>query len=58
MDNNSYWTGFNKAVYLKDEEIKALEEKLDRAEKQRNALIMAADKSENTIKLEVKEDDN
>lgn len=27
-------------------------------EKQRNALIMAVEKSEDTIKLEVKEDDN
>lgn len=87
----SYWSGFNKALYLKDEEVKALKEKLDRTEKQRNALIIAlnyvnntmiamkwgadarpedmenvvknalltaVEKSEGTIKLEVKEDDN
>ena len=49
MDNNSYWTGFNKAVYLKSEEIKALEEKLDRTEKQRNALIIALNYVNNTM---------
>ena len=103
MDSTaSYWTGFNKALFLRDEEVKTLKEKLDRTEKQRNALIialnyvnntinamdecqrynpkytkrfykksigmmkevmkngllMAVDNSEDTIKLEVKEDDN
>lgn len=49
MDNNSYWTGFNKAVDLKGEEIKTLQEKLDRTEKQRNALIIALNYVNNTI---------
>ena len=92
MDSTaSYWTGFNKALCLRDDEVKTLKGKLDRAEKQRNALIIAlnyvnntmiamkwgadarpeymenvvknalltaVEKSEGTIKLEVKEDDN
>lgn len=49
MDNNSYWAGFNKAEYLKGEEIKNLEEKLDRVEKQRNALIIALNYINNTM---------
>ena len=49
MDNNSYWAGFNKAVYLKGEEIKVLEEKLNRTEKQRNALIIALNYVNNTM---------
>ena len=49
MNNNSYWADFNKAVDLMDEEIKTLQEKLDRTEKQRNALIIALNYVNNTI---------
>ena len=49
MDNNSYWTGFNKAVDLKSEEIKTLEEKLDTRTKQRNALMIALNYVNNTM---------
>ena len=50
MDSTaSYWEGFNKALFLRDEEVKALKEKLDRTEKQRNALINALNYINNTI---------
>lgn len=49
MDNNSYWAGFNKAVDLKSEEIKTLEEKLDTRTKQRNALMIALNYVNNTL---------
>ena len=49
MNNNSYWADFNKAVDLMDEEIKTLQKKVDRTEKQRNALIIALNYVNNTI---------